>query len=78
MLLKYRHEFHYFYLILQAADYLDEQAEKAGRVFRKKKVATRRWYHKILHGTSESDGFEAFYVGFLGGSVAGVLIGIVF
>lgn len=63
---------------MQAANFLDEQAEKAGRVYHKKTVATRRWYHRILNDTRESDSIPPFYYGFFGGSIAGVLVGTVF
>lgn len=62
---------------LQAADYLDAQAEKAGRVLRKKKSAARKWYHRFVLGKDDWDEYEAFYLGFVGGSLTGVLSGLI-
>jgi len=56
---------------------LDEQAEKAGRVLQKRTAGTRSWYHKLI-GKKTTDGSEAFYIGFVSGSLAGLFIGVIF
>ncbi|KAK4013648.1 FUN14 domain-containing protein 1A isoform X1 [Daphnia magna] len=61
----------------KAADYLDEQAEKAGRVLRKRTAGKSSWYGKLF-GKKASDGPEAFYIGFFGGSLVGLVIGVIF
>jgi len=66
-------------LLDKAANYLDEQAEKAGRVLRKNKQGARRWYHRFVYGKDqfELQPIHIFYMGFAGGCLAGTVTGIV-
>jgi len=58
-----------------AADYLDDKAEKAERILKKKKTKARRWYRQFVFDEDIPSEKEYFYFGFAAGSLTGVLMG---
>jgi len=63
------------HLLFQASDYLEKKVGQAS----KKKNEAKRWYRHFVHGkdTFELGPLQAFYVGFVSGSLAGTFTGLV-
>jgi len=54
---------------------LDDKAEKAERILKKKKTKARRWYRQFVFDEDIPSEKEYFYFGFAAGSLTGVLMG---